>query len=68
MDIEKQEHVDLEEIFQISTLVEFEGTGATFEGMKEFEVKNVQKKKEKKIEIVNVTRKPVNKSKSGGLF
>lgn len=62
----EQEHVDLEEKFQISAEIEFRGVGVTYDGMNTFEVK-VRRKREKKIEIVNVDTRKTN-DKSRGLF
>ena len=59
-----EEHVDLEEKFQISADIEFSFAENDYEGLEPIEIKAVKKKQEKKTDIQNVE---LRKS-TGGLF
>ena len=66
MDIEKPEHVDLEEKFQISTGVKFESSQDIFEGLGDMQIE-VKKKKVEQQKIENIELRK-SKSKHNGLF
>jgi len=59
-----EEHVDLEDVFQISADIEFSFKENEFNGLNPIEIVPVKKKIEKQIEIKNVE---LRKS-TGGLF
>lgn len=66
MDMKKQtEHKDLEERFHLSAEVDFGSSSTEFEGLKDFEIEKVKKKKVKtKIENIELRKS----NTTGGLF
>lgn len=64
--IEAEEHVDLEEKFQISADVSFESDQEDFDGLKKLEILEIKKKAtEKKIKVEKIE---LHRSKHHGLF
>lgn len=67
MDIEKTEHDDLEERFQISTGVKFESSQDIFEGLGDMQIEVKKKKVEQQSNIENIELRK-SKSKHSSLF
>jgi hypothetical protein len=66
MDIEKPEHEDLEERFQISTEISFETSMNEFNGLGDITIE-IKKKKVEQAKIENIELRK-SKSKRSGLF
>jgi hypothetical protein len=66
MDIEKTEHEDLEERFQISAKISFETSMNRFEGLGDIQFE-IKKKKVEQPKIENIELRK-SKSKRNGLF
>jgi len=58
---EEYDHQDLEEIFQISTSVEFSTESVPFEGLEPMEI-NIKKRVEKQTKIENVSLGKTNRN------
>jgi hypothetical protein len=67
MDIEKPEHVDLEQKFQISAKVDFESSQEEFTGLGDIQIEIKKKKKTEPAKIQNIELRK-SKSSNSGLF